>query len=411
MAPITVIIGKNGGGKSVLTRLPVLLSGGLASDVGGPLNLEAGGISHASRFEDLVFQRSAQPFSLGAEISGSGRTLRFVTTLRYIVERHELGLEKFEFIDSGQRVLSISAAPEHIADSTGKFIAQLGNEQSFHHVKVGVVGLFPDEIVGYADLSTALRDGRKAFETAFSSPSYLGPFRSEEGSLPRILRQGVRNLGPRGERALDILGDDASRGGGELVRMVEDWFETAMGGNRVKLVRAGGLPRLFVHDAARDVDVDICDTGAGFAQVLPVVVQAFALQTGRIHTPIAIVEQPELHLHPAAHGNIADLICNTAKARRDEVRYICETHSEQFVTRIRRRVAEGSFPPEMVKIISVGHQAALDDVQEPLRIIELDSFGNPNAWPLGVFNEAFDDLVHLREAIQRRLAQDDNGKP
>ena len=89
LAPLTVIIGKNGGGKRFSTRLPLLLASGLEAEAEAPLDLNAGGVSHAARYEDLIYQRSAQPFCLGAEISENGRTLRFVTTLRHIVERHD----------------------------------------------------------------------------------------------------------------------------------------------------------------------------------------------------------------------------------------------------------------------------------------------------------------------------------
>ena len=407
LTPLTIIIGKNGGGKSVLTRLPLILASGLASQAESPLDLTAGGVSHGARFEDLIYQRSAQPFSLGAEISESGRTLQFVTTLRHVVERHSLAVEAFELSDGGQRAVSLKAArPEDIGNPEGTFVAQFGPDQAEREVRVKIVGLFPTEIDGDADASTRLRERRSLFEGAFASPSYLGPFRSEQGALPRIPRQGVRDLGPRGERALDLVGDDLLRGDGALVRAVEDWFEGAMGGNRLKLERAGDLPRLLVHDPIRNVDVDISDTGAGFAQVFPIVVQALARRMGRITSSIVIVEQPELHLHPAAHGDIADLIGDTVGACGGQVRYICETHSEQVVTRFRRRIAEGQLPQGTVKLASVGHQSAIDDVIEPLRSIGLDALGNPDSWPVGVFNEAFDDLVLLREAAQRRLAEE-----
>ena len=407
LAPLTVIIGKNGGGKSVLTRLPLLLASGLASQAEAPLDLTAGGVSHGSRFEDLIYQRSAQPFSLGGEISEGDRTLRFITTLRHVVERHSLGIEAFELFDCGQRIVSLKAArPEDIGNPEGAFLARFGPDLAECEVRAKVVGLFPTEIDGQVEKSAQVADRRCLFEKAFASPSYLGPFRSEQGALPRIPRQGIRDLGPRGERALDLVGDDALRGDGALVRAVEDWFEAAMGGNRVKLERAGDLPRLLVHDPIRNIDVDISDTGAGFAQVFPIAVQALARRMGRITSSIVIVEQPELHLHPAAHGDVADLIGDTVVACSDAVRYICETHSEQVVTRLRRRIAEGRFSPGTVKLASVGHQSAIDEVIEPLRSIGLDTLGNPDAWPVGVFNEAFDDLVRLREAAQQRLAEE-----
>jgi hypothetical protein len=328
-----------------------------------------------------------------------------------VVEQHALGIEAFELSDSGHSIIAMKAArPEDIGYPTGTFLARFGADSAEEQVRVDIAGLFPMQIAGNPHASAELRERRELFEKVFASPSYLGPFRSEEGSLPRIPRQGVRRLGARGERALDILGDNGLRGDGSLVRKVEEWFEAAMGGNRVKLEMAGDLPRLRVHDPMRNIDVDICDTGAGFAQVFPVVVQNFAQQMGLFANPMMIIEQPELHLHPAAHGNIADLIGETV-ASCGEVRCICETHSEQMITRIRRRVAEGKFPANMVKIASVGHQSAIDDPPEPLRIIGVDNLGNLDSWPVGVFNEAFDDLVILREAVQRRLAEGPNTEP
>ncbi|MGA2985470.1 MAG: hypothetical protein ABSG32_16785 [Terriglobia bacterium] len=408
LAPLTIIIGKNGGGKSVLTRLPLLLASGLALQAEAPLDLTAGGVSHATRFEDLIYQRSAQPFSLGAEISDGNRTLQFVTTLRHIVERHALGIEAFELSEGQERIVSLTAArPEDIGNPAGLFRAKFGAAEAEHEIRIHLVGLFPTNVDGNAEVSNQLHERRELFEKAFVMPSYLGPFRSELGSLARIPRQGVRELGPRGERALDIMGDDRLRGDGMLVSAVEDWFEMSMDA-RVKLEMAGDLPRVVVHDPIRNIDVDLADTGAGFAQLFPVVVQALARRVDRILSPTVIVEQPELHLHPAAHGNVADLIADTVATCGNRVRYVCETHSEQVITRLRRRVAEGKLTAETIKIISVGHQSAVEDAPEPLRSINLDRLGNPDAWPVGVFDEAFDDLVLLREAAQQRLAADEN---
>ena len=408
LAPLTIIIGKNGSGKSVLTRLPLLLASGLSSRAEAPLDLTAGGISHAARFEDLIYQRSAQPFSLGAEISDGNRSLQFVTTLRHIVESHALGIEAFELSDGQQRIVSLTASrPEDIGNAAGVFRAKFGAEEAEHETRIHLAGLFPTQVEANAAVSSQLCERRELFEKVFTMPSYLGPFRSELGSLSRIPRQGVRDLGPRGERALDIIGDDRLRGDGALVSAVEDWFETAMSA-RVKLEMAGDLPRVLVHDPIRNIDVDLADTGAGYAQLFPVVVQALARRVDRIASPTVIVEQPELHLHPAAHGNVADLIGDTAAACGNQARYICETHSEQIITRLRRRVAERKFTADMIRIISVGHQSAIEDSVEPVRAITLDELGNPDAWPVGVFDEAFDDLVHLREAAQQRVVADEN---
>jgi predicted ATPase len=407
LAPLTVIIGKNGSGKSVLTRLPLLLSSGLGALAESPLDLNAGGIKHATRFEDIIYQRSAQPFTLGAEISDGNRKVRFLTTLRHIVERYSLGIEAFELFDGDQCVVDLAVkSPEDIGNPEGIFSAKFGNEAA-HDVHLKIAGLFPTDIVGNNQLSNQLRETRAFFEKVFTAPSYLGPFRSEQGALARIPRQGVRDLGPRGEHALDIVGDDRLRADGALVSAVEAWFESSMDA-RMKLEMTNELPRMLVHDPARNIDVDIADTGAGFAQLFPVVVQAYARTAGRITSPIVIVEQPELHLHPGAHGRVADLITETVTACDNGVRYICETHSEQIITRIRRRVAEGKFAAEKVNIISVGHESGEDATPDPLRTIKLDKEGNPSSWPTGVFDEAFEDLVELRKAVQEHTATNEN---
>jgi hypothetical protein len=241
------------------------------------------------------------------------------------VERHALGIEAFELSEGQERIVSLTAArPEDIGNPAGAFRAKFGAEEAEREIRIQMVGLFPAQIEGNVDVSNRLRERRELFEKAFAGSSYLGPFRSEVVS--RIPRQGARDLGPRGERTLDIIGDDRLRGDGSLVSAVEDWFEEAMGA-RVKLEMASNLARLLVHDPIRNIDVDIADTGAGFAQLFPVVVQALARRVDRIASPIVIVEQPELHLHPAARGDVADLIGDTVATCSKRARYICETHS------------------------------------------------------------------------------------
>ncbi len=409
LAPLTIVIGKNGGGKSVLTRLPVLLAGGLASNADEPVNLMAGGISHAARYEDLVHQRSAQPFMLGLEISDGTDVWAFKSTLRLIVERHAVGFESFELIENGESRLSLSAAtPEDIGKEDGEFNLATNGRDALKVKNVEWAGLFPTALEGSADASSTLAAARALFHAALGTPAYLGPFRTENGWTGRVARQGIRSLGPRGEGALDLLGDDAIRGSGELIELVADWFGGALGGNRVVLQTDGGIPRLLVNDPARGLEVDLSETGAGFAQVLPIAVQTLARRQGLLDCSISIVEQPELHLHPAAHGAVADLFVDNIAADQHGVVYICETHSEQFVTRLRRRVAEGAIHPASVRIISVGHQAEDEGEAEPVRTINLDRYGNPDAWPVGVFDEALNDLILLKDAGQLLDAEQAN---
>ena len=52
---------------------------------------------------------------------------------------------------------------------------------------------------------------------------------------------------------------------------------------------------------------------------------------------LVVIEQPELHLHPSAQARLGDFFI--AMAHRG-VRFLIETHSENLIIRLRRRIAE-----------------------------------------------------------------------
>lgn len=49
--------------------------------------------------------------------------------------------------------------------------------------------------------------------------------------------------------------------------------------------------------------MDLPDVGFGISQVLPVLVQCFYAQSGSI----ILMEQPEIHLHPMAQSELAEV--------------------------------------------------------------------------------------------------------
>ena len=57
---------------------------------------------------------------------------------------------------------------------------------------------------------------------------------------------------------------------------------------------------------------------------------------------IIVIEQPELHLHPAAHNCVAAMFANTSLSNNH--RYIIETHSKNILLGIRSAVVDKSIP-------------------------------------------------------------------
>lgn len=69
--------------------------------------------------------------------------------------------------------------------------------------------------------------------------------------------------------------------------------------------------------------------GYGVSQSLPIITSIIL----RSATPVFLIQQPEVHLHPRAQATIGDLIFN--KAIQDKKIFIIETHSDYIVDRFR----------------------------------------------------------------------------
>ena len=90
--------------------------------------------------------------------------------------------------------------------------------------------------------------------------------------------------------------------------------------------------------------VSLSDVGFGISQVLPVLVQCFYAPEGSI----ILIDQPEVHLHPYAQSALADVMIDVIESKSNlgkrNIQLIIETHSEHFLRRLQRRIAEGKLP-------------------------------------------------------------------
>ena len=88
-----------------------------------------------------------------------------------------------------------------------------------------------------------------------------------------------------------------------------------------------------LRDSKSREAVTIADVGFGVSQLLPILV--LGLRSN--NSAILLLEQPEIHLHPKLQANLADFLLALAQQGR---RVIVETHSDHFINRLRRRIAE-----------------------------------------------------------------------
>ncbi len=395
LGKITIVLGRNNSGKSAVVRALPLLSIGIRGDSPYPLDLDLiQGFTPS--FTDLIHGSSPHGhIRLGASIGiEGGEVISAAAEVQNIANQGTQLVSSLE-ISCGSEVANISWIRGIDAYSPEKRAYLVDG----HEGKVGFRGLLPDP-ADWPDSVSGVRGVTGLIREGLDEIRYLGPFRK---SPERFFRSPVRapgSVGYRGEKALGVLAADEMYGRGLIGREVNALLENILPGWRLEVTDVGSgmyIPKLR---SLRDPDlvVHLDDVGTGVVQFLPIVIQRAA---DRVESPagpvIEIVEEPELHLHPSAHAAIADLYVDAVQE--SQVRFLVETHSENFLLRLRRRVAERKLAPEDVKIYFVEQTEGA----ATLRKIEVDALGNLDYWPRGVFAEDFEEVRALADAQANRI--------
>ncbi|RWI86972.1 MAG: DUF3696 domain-containing protein, partial [Mesorhizobium sp.] len=143
-------------------------------------------------------------------------------------------------------------------------------------------------------------------------------------------------------------------------------------------------------------DHNICDVGFGCSQVLPVLVAGIELahraRQGSSATPILMVQEPEIHLHPNAQAALGSFFASLSRLRSQ---VFIETHSDSLVLRVATHVAAGDISRENVRIFYVQDVDGPNRVT-PIQISDNGSFEPP--WPGGFFPQRQAESFELAKA-------------
>ena len=136
-------------------------------------------------------------------------------------------------------------------------------------------------------------------------------------------------------------------------------------------------------------EVKLTDVGFGVSQVLPALVQAFYAPANST----VWMEQPEIHLHPMAQSNLADLFISAVQSYENSeprnIQLIVETHSEHLLTRLQRRIAEGKINISDVAVYFVNRKSGVAEMEA----LRLDTTGEIENWPPNFFGDEMADIA------------------
>jgi len=270
---------------------------------------------------------------------------------------------------------------------------------------------FPDEMVAYHKNADFVKDLNLVHENLFKGIYYLGPLRNKaerlytwggiepdsvghlgQNTVPAILsaRNKKMNLKKRGS----LLGFEKMIAT-ELKRMslIEDFSVDPITANRQEY-------EVKVRTNGSDSLVNLPDIGFGVSQVLPVIVQLFYAPP----SSIILMEQPELHLHPKAQADLADVVIDAIKSHENgsprNIQLVLETNSEHFLRRLQRRIAEGLISEDDIAV----YFAKVADSESTLEPLKLDTYGNIANWPENFFGDEMEDIAaQSKAALEKRI--------
>ena len=207
----------------------------------------------------------------------------------------------------------------------------------------------------------------------------------------------VSAVGPRGEHAVSVLHwgrdepllDELTLQGvpARRLRQVEQRMRTFFPGCALDLQQAPGATAVTLGLRTSDTAEfhRPIHTGFGLTQTLPIVVAALSACKG----DIILIENPEVHLHPAGQALMGQLMADVSRAG---VQVLVETHSDHLLNGVRRAVKAGRLTSDQVAIHFFRPR---DDELPQVLSPTLDDSGNIDDWPEGFFDQFDKDASYF----------------
>lgn len=437
LAPLTVFFGGNSSGKSSIEQLLLMLKQTAASadrtrvlhagdrstpvdlgdfvdfihhhDTDKTLSFKLGWVEPRTLVIDDAlnpnFRFAARRIEFTAEVrTATGGQLR-MTSMKYVLRSDEGGVLTAGMQQDSRRATKYQLRIEGFDEVRNKGRPwELPPPSRFYG--------FPDEAIGYFQNTAFLADLSLALERQLARITYLGPLRTYPQRYYIWSGSAPEHVGWQGEDTVEAIMASRDRRFNFKPRQKIVSLETAV----AKWLKDLGLIESFEvkpiakgrpHQEVRvrvqgsSDTVLITDVGFGVSQVLPVLVQCLYAEA----QSTIILEQPELHLHPKVQMALADVLIEAIRAREDStqrgMQLIVESHSEHFLRRLQRRIAEQWVTPDEVALYFSDVGAG----EGRLTQLDVDLFGNIINWPKDFFGDPMEDVAAQAEARLRRTAR------
>lgn len=239
--------------------------------------------------------------------------------------------------------------------------------------------------------------------------TYIGPFREAPKRTYINSESRYLNVGIYGENTNHVLKqlyeDDLKK-----LEEISGWFQKALG-TKISIfeIKEANLYNIMVENINGN-KANIIDSGYGISQVLPIVSELYnsmnnlnnterrRYRTRTNNEKTLIIEQPELHLHPKAQSELADLFVNVLNIKNGKNEIIVETHSEHLIRKLQILIAQGKITEDKVGIYYVEKNKNKGAQIKKMELTKKGQF--IEEWPSGFFDKSYQLSMELFESME-----------
>ncbi|PPC73937.1 hypothetical protein C4K68_27830 [Pokkaliibacter plantistimulans] len=240
--------------------------------------------------------------------------------------------------------------------------------------------------LGINNLLDSINDSLSEF---FNSVRYLGPIRATAERYYRYQDLQVNEIDNTGSNLPMVLNSMSI----SEKRKLSEWTKDSFGFS-VELENNGSHYAISIIEE-NEKKYNISDMGFGYSQLLPLIVSIWweinrkngsisrRARSNNKDCRIFVIEQPELHLHPAFQAKFADMVCKILSSHENtEVIFILETHSKHIIDAIGESIEKNTINNDDVSISIFEKEEKTTRIQHAA----YDKEGYLVNWPVGFLN-------------------------
>ena len=426
---INIISGVNSSGKTSFIQFLLLLKQTLEAQSANPSLIFDGNCLKLGIYDKLVYKQNTEN-TIGFELQFDKKYFTDKFPSIFGIEKISISVSysliETKTVLSNIKITYIGSKREHFAEFTLKDnsytcvsdSALLVNDHSSIDIQgtINTISFFPSILFAEIDnpkypeidknpktiaaIEIKSKEIQNVINEVFNSISYIGPLREEPKDYFDSNNKN-NNIGSKGEYAAQFLEDEANNtvefydiDSKKLQQMplnsaVKYWICTKF--KLAKDITTEKYKDSYIVKVINHYDVEstIKQVGFGISQVLPIVVEGLRMsQNG-----ILILEQPEIHLHPKIQSMLFDFVYSLSLTGK---KFVIETHSDHFITRMRRRVAEDySNMSEKINLMFVEER----ETEHLFHKLNLDDMGTFDYFPTDFIEQTDDyDAIIMAQA-------------